>query len=53
MNIFRTVNELMDYFLDAVSRVFSLSDDAYPNTGIQPFSGSVYDKKHDRKHFQR
>ncbi|HTL88538.1 MAG TPA: hypothetical protein VL134_03995 [Leptolyngbya sp.] len=43
----------MDYFSAAVGRVFSLSDDAYPNTGIQPFSGSVYDKKHDRKHFER
>ena len=53
MNLVKSVNELMDYFSGAVSRVFSLSDDAYPNTGIQPFSGRVYDKKHDRKHFER
>ncbi len=53
MSILKTVNELMDYFLGAVSRIFSLSDDIYPATGIQPFTGKVYDKKHDRKHFVR
>jgi hypothetical protein len=43
----------MDYFSGAVSRIFGLSDDAYPPTGIQPFTGKIYDKKHDPKHFVR
>lgn len=53
MSIPKAVDELMDYFSGAVTRIFGLSDDAYPGTGVQPFSGDVYDKKHVKKHFER
>jgi len=53
MGILKVVDELMNYFSGAVSRIFGLSDDAYPDTGMQPFSGDIYDKKHVKKHFER
>lgn len=53
MSIPKVVDGLMNYFSGAVSRIFGLSDDAYPDAGVQPFSGDVYDKKHVKKHFDR
>ncbi|MFE4105662.1 hypothetical protein [Almyronema epifaneia] len=39
MNIFRIINGVFQYLLEAIGRIFSPSDDAYPNTGVQPFTG--------------
>jgi len=35
----KVVNDVIQYFSGAVSRIFGLNDDAYPNTGVQPFEG--------------
>ncbi|QLE54530.1 nicotinate phosphoribosyltransferase [Nostoc sp. TCL26-01] len=29
----------------AIMRIFSPTDDAYPNIGVQPFTGSPYKKR--------
>lgn len=42
MNIFRMINGMFQYLLEAIARIFSLSDDAYPNIGVQPFSGEPF-----------
>lgn len=32
-----------------VTRIFGPTDDQYPATGVQPFSGEPFDPKHSRK----
>ena len=44
MSIPKVIDDVIQYVSGAVSRIFSLSDDHYPNTGVQPFDGDV-DKK--------
>jgi hypothetical protein len=39
-------DDVIQYFSGALSRIFGPSDDAYPNTGVQPFEGEP-NKKHD------
>lgn len=38
----------MDEISTAVGRLFSPSDDDYPKTGVQPFSGDTPDDRHRR-----
>lgn len=33
---------MIQYISEAVARIFSPSDDAYPVTGVQPFDGDPY-----------
>lgn len=47
MSIPKVFDDVVVYVSGAVSRIFGLNDDAYPNTGIQPFTGEVYNKKND------
>jgi hypothetical protein len=42
MNVFKPVIDGLRYISEAVSRIFSPSDDHYPETGIQPFDGEPY-----------
>lgn len=43
--IVETSRRAMRYVSDAVLRVFSPSDDNYPKTGVQPYSGDPSDDK--------
>lgn len=31
--------DVIQYFSEAISRIFGINDDAYPNIGVQPFDG--------------
>ncbi|MEB3293695.1 MAG: hypothetical protein VKJ24_11095 [Synechococcales bacterium] len=38
---------IINFFSDAVSRIFGLVDDDFPETGVQPYSGDIQ-PKHDK-----
>lgn len=42
MNISRWLNNILKSLSEAVSRIFGPDDDAYPETGVQPFEGDIY-----------
>ncbi|WP_373525108.1 hypothetical protein [Nostoc sp.] len=44
-NILSAPQQVIQYILGAVSRIFSPTDDQYPVTGVQPFEGKVSSKK--------
>jgi hypothetical protein len=44
MAIPKFIDNAIDYISGAMSRIFGLSDDAYPNTGVQPFEGETRKK---------
>ncbi|WP_236143128.1 MULTISPECIES: hypothetical protein [Nostocales] len=37
--------QLINYLSGAVSRIFSVRDDNYPATGVQPFNGDIPKKQ--------
>ncbi len=37
----QSVKESIVSLLDAAKRIFSPTDDDYPNTGVQPFEGDI------------
>jgi len=37
------MNQMASFLAEAIARIFSPNDDAYPNVGVQPFSGEVFD----------
>ena len=39
------VDEMGVFIAEAISRLFGLTDDAYPATGIQPYAGELPSKK--------
>lgn len=39
MHVPKLLNDVIYYFSEAISRIFGLNDDAYPNIGVQPFDG--------------
>jgi len=45
MSIPKVVDDVIQYFSGAVARIFSVSDDHYPNTGVQPFDGDIDRRK--------
>ncbi len=45
MGIPKLLDNVIQYFSGAISRIFGPSDDEYPNTGVQPFEGEP-NKKH-------
>ncbi|MEL6469270.1 MAG: nicotinate phosphoribosyltransferase [Cyanobacteria bacterium J06623_4] len=49
MTFFQTLNSVFNYLAEAVYRIFSPHDDAYPATGVQPYSGYVYSKRADAR----
>ncbi|BAS58570.1 MULTISPECIES: hypothetical protein [Leptolyngbya] len=53
MSVPKVVVDVVDYFSGAFGRIFGLRDDQYPESGVQPFSGDVYDRKHAKKDFER
>ena len=42
MFISRMLSNITQYISEAVMRIFAPSDDAYPISGVQPFSGEIY-----------
>jgi hypothetical protein len=44
MKIFRWMQDIVQFLLNGVSRLFEPTDDNYPQTGVQPFSGEPGDK---------
>lgn len=42
MKVSQMFDGLVQYFSDAIARIFSPSDDAYPEVGVQPFDGEPY-----------
>lgn len=42
MGIYRLLESITRYISEAVVRIFGPSDDAYPATGVQPFSGEPF-----------
>ncbi|AFZ03346.1 hypothetical protein [Calothrix sp. PCC 6303] len=46
MEISKKIANATRYVVEAAMRVFSPTDDRYPNTGVQPFTGTPY--KHSK-----
>jgi hypothetical protein len=44
MSIYKWFDNLTQYISEAVVRIFAPSDDAYPASGVQPFSGDPFIK---------
>lgn len=42
MGIYQLLNSVTQYISEAVVRIFSPNDDAYPLIGVQPFSGEPF-----------
>lgn len=42
MNVLRMIGNAVHYISEGVGRVFSPTDDEYPNTGVQPFDGEPF-----------
>ncbi|MGI8936342.1 nicotinate phosphoribosyltransferase [Leptolyngbya sp. BC1307] len=45
MTLFQRLNSAFIYLAEAAYRIFSPHKDAYPATGLQPYSGEVYAKE--------
>lgn len=46
MVVSRMIESILQYISEAAARIFGPSDDAYPNIGMQPFTGEPH--KHQR-----
>jgi hypothetical protein len=44
MGIYKMFDNMTRYISEAAVRIFSPSDDAYPVTGVQPFTGEPFHK---------
>ncbi|MBD1891092.1 hypothetical protein [Coleofasciculus sp. FACHB-SPT9] len=42
MSLTGMFDNIIQYFSGAIARIFGLSDDAYPVTGVQPFTGEPF-----------
>ncbi|MFB6276790.1 MAG: hypothetical protein ABEI32_11695 [Halothece sp.] len=42
MNLMTMMNDMASFLGEAIARIFSPNDDAYPNVGVQPYSGEVF-----------
>ena len=42
MNVFEMIRDAAHYLSEGVSRFFKLSEDRYPETGVQPFDGEPF-----------
>lgn len=42
MGISRMMDSVVRYIIEAMTRIFGPSDDAYPAIGVQPFAGDPY-----------
>ncbi len=44
MGISKLFGNMIQYISEAAARIFGPNDDAYPATGVQPFSGEPFRK---------
>ncbi len=44
-NVGRSFQHMTEWVLDAAKRIFSASDDNYPEIGTQPFEGDIPDAR--------
>ncbi|MEG3987847.1 isochorismate synthase [Microcoleus sp. S28C3] len=49
MNLSKSLTNAMRYVSEAAVRIFSPSDDNYPNSGVQPFEGKLSKSSKSRK----
>ncbi|MEO0535624.1 MAG: hypothetical protein AAF215_17340 [Cyanobacteria bacterium P01_A01_bin.123] len=42
----QTIQQAIDSIIGAAGRIFSPSDDEYPETGVQPFEGDIPETHH-------
>ncbi len=47
MTISKIISNITQYISEAAMRIFGPNDDAYPNTGVQPFTGDPHKKDED------
>lgn len=45
MGIYRALDSITSYISEAVTRLFSPNDDAYPAIGVQPFAGEPFNQE--------
>ena len=45
MFISKIFSSTAQYISEAVMRIFGPNDDAYPNSGVQPFTGDIYKER--------
>jgi hypothetical protein len=46
MSVPKLFDDVIQYFTGAIYRIFGPNDDAYPNTGVQPYSGEPNKDRH-------
>lgn len=44
MTTFNSLQQMSHYIWEGVARIFSPVDDEYPMSGIQPFTGELYEE---------
>lgn len=44
-HLFVVIQQVIQYIAKPITRIFSPTDDQYPATGVQPFTGEPADKK--------
>jgi len=49
MNLSKSLANAMRYVSEAAVRIFSPSDDNYPNSGVQPFEGTLSKSSRSRQ----
>lgn len=50
MNIIKGLQEEIQHFWEGVVRIFSPSDDEYPESGVQPYEGEPYEEhRHENR----
>ncbi len=45
MSLLRVIKDVIGYVSGALTRIFGLNDDSYPETGVQPYEGETSNKK--------
>lgn len=51
MAVLNRFQDALQYLWEGISRIFRPNDDAYPNTGAQPFDGDPYDEREHNREF--
>jgi len=46
MNLPKVLEDAMQYVMAAAGRIFSPTDDKYPEVGVQPFEGEPNKERH-------
>ncbi len=46
MSIPKVIDDVIQFFSGAISRIFAPSDNEYPNTGVQPYDGETAKSPH-------